>query len=195
VHNDVKEGGGMATEQAQSGAAGVAEGQTKAQEVASQAMAKAQEKAQDLRGQASERARGELDRRSTQLGEQVTSVVQALRRTGEQLHGEGNRTGARAAHTVAERAERLGGYLTGSDADRFLADAEGFGRRKPWLAAGGGAAVGFVVARFLRASAEGRYRSSRQVRMDSDAPLTRAGYEEQLPPYDTPAPGMDAGRY
>jgi ElaB/YqjD/DUF883 family membrane-anchored ribosome-binding protein len=185
----------MATEQAQPGATGIAEGQSNAQEVASQAMEKVQEKAQDVKGQASERARGELDRRSTQLGEQVTSVVQALRRTGEQLHGEGNQTGARAAHTVADRGERLGGYLTDSDADRFLADAEAFGRRKPWLAAGGGAAVGFVVARFLRASAEGRYRSSRQARIDSDAPLSRAGYEEPLPPYDTPAPGMDAGRY
>jgi ElaB/YqjD/DUF883 family membrane-anchored ribosome-binding protein len=177
----------MATEQAQRGA--------DAPEIASEATEKVQKKAQDVKGQASERARGELDRRSTQLGEQVTSVVQALRRTGEQLHGEGNQTGARAAHTVAAHAERVGGYLTDSDADRFLADAEAFGRRRPWLAAGGGAAVGFVVARFLRASAEGRYRSSRQAGIDSDEPLSRAGYEEPLPPYDTPAPGVDAGRY
>jgi hypothetical protein len=185
----------MATKQTQPGAAGEAEGQRKAQEVASQAMENVQERAQDVKGMASERARGELDRRSTQLGEQVISVVQALRTTGEQLHGEGNRTGASAAHGMADRAERLGGYLTDSDADRFLADAESFGRRRPWLAAGGGVAAGFVVARFLRASAEGRYRSSQQARIDTDAPLSRAGYEEPLIPHDTPAPTMGAGRY
>jgi ElaB/YqjD/DUF883 family membrane-anchored ribosome-binding protein len=139
---------------------GDTEGQGKAQEVASQAIEKTQEKAQDVKGQISAKARTEIDARSTQLGEQVASVVQALRQTGEQLQGEGNETGGKAVRAVADRAERLGDYLRDSNADRFTGDIESFGRRRPWGVAGIGAVAGFMASRFLKASAANRYEAS-----------------------------------
>jgi ElaB/YqjD/DUF883 family membrane-anchored ribosome-binding protein len=153
----------MATEQVKADprkSTGDTEGQGKVQEVASQAMEKTQERAQDVKGQLSARARTEVDARSTQLGEQVRSVVQALRRTGEQLQSEGNETGSKAVQAVADRAERVGSYLTDSNADRFTGDLESFGRRRPWGVAGIGMAVGFMASRFLKASAAGRYEAS-----------------------------------
>jgi ElaB/YqjD/DUF883 family membrane-anchored ribosome-binding protein len=153
----------MATEQVKAdprGLTGDTEGQGKVQEVASQAIEKTQEKAQDMKGQVSAKARTEVDARSTQLGEQVTSVVQALRRTGEQLQGEGNETGGKAVQAVADRAERVGSYLRNSNADRFTGDLESFGRRRPWGVAGIGVAVGFMASRFLKASAANRYEAS-----------------------------------
>jgi ElaB/YqjD/DUF883 family membrane-anchored ribosome-binding protein len=150
----------MATEQVKADPRGLTddtEGQGKAQEVASQAIEKTQEKAQDVKGQVSAKARTEVDARSTQLGEQVTSVVQALRRTGEQLQGEGNETGSKAIRAVADRAERLGDYLRDLNADRFTSDLESFGRRRPWGVAGIGVAAGFMASRFLKASAANRY--------------------------------------
>jgi ElaB/YqjD/DUF883 family membrane-anchored ribosome-binding protein len=153
----------MATEQVRTdprAPTGDAESQRKVQETASQAMEKTQEKAQDVKGQVSAKTRTEVDARSTQLGDQVTSVVQALRRAGEQLQGEGNEAGGNAVGAVADRAERLGGYLRESNADRFAGDLESFGRRRPWQLAGIGVAVGFMVSRFLKASAANRYEAS-----------------------------------
>jgi ElaB/YqjD/DUF883 family membrane-anchored ribosome-binding protein len=150
----------VATEQVKPVMGDVEGSEGTAQEAASQALEKAQEKAHDMKGQVSANARTQLDTRSTQLGEQVTAVVQALRETGEQLQRDGNEAGGKAARAIADRVEPLGGYLRELDADRFLGDLESFGRRRPWLAAGIGAAAGFVASRFLKASAENRYRAT-----------------------------------
>jgi ElaB/YqjD/DUF883 family membrane-anchored ribosome-binding protein len=118
-----------------------------------------QDKAQELKGTAGERVRQELDTRSTQAGTQLQGTAAAMRRTTEQLRQEGNEGPARAMDFLAERAERLGSYLAGANADQVLRDVEGFARRQPWLATVGGATVGFFAARFLKASSSARYHS------------------------------------
>jgi ElaB/YqjD/DUF883 family membrane-anchored ribosome-binding protein len=118
------------------------------------------EKAQEMRSQAGERVREQLDTRSTQAGEQMTTTAEAVRRVGEQLRSEGNPGPARYADQVADRAERLGRYLTQSDADKLLRDVEDFARRQPWLAVVGGATIGFLASRFVKASSVNRYRQS-----------------------------------
>ncbi len=118
------------------------------------------EKAEQVRGHAGERVRHELDTRSTQAGEQVSTTADAIRKVGEQLRNEGNHGPARYADQVAERAERLGRYLSQADADKFLRDIEGFARRQPWLAAAGGAVLGFLASRFVKASSASRYQEA-----------------------------------
>jgi hypothetical protein len=157
--------------------------QEKGREVGSQVG----EMTQDARQQARGRAREEVDRRSTQAGEQVSSTAAALRRTGSQLRDEGKDTPARVADQAAERAERLGGYLQEADADRILRDIEGFGRRRPWALAAAGATLGLLAARFLKASSAGRYESA--------PPGAREGRPAPLPtrtPMETP-PGTTVG--
>jgi hypothetical protein len=146
---DVKEKAKGATQQAQQ----------KAQETTQQVKEQAQEKAQQVRGQASDRLRQQVDTRSTQTGEQVTSLADAMRKTGVQLRSEGKETPAKLTDQTAERAERLGSYLRDSDADRILGDVEAFARRQPWAFAAGGLALGFVLSRFLKASSSRRYQS------------------------------------
>jgi hypothetical protein len=68
----------------------------------------------------------------------------------------------------------LGGYLTGSDSDRFLHDIERFSRNRPWVAGGIGALLGFMGSRFLKASSDQRGQVLRREQADSEAPLTRA---------------------
>lgn len=131
------------------------------------------EKAHDAKRQAAEQARSQVDSRSTQLGEQIGSFGEALRKAAEQLGNEGKDGGASAASKTADQVERLAGYLSDSDSDRFLGDAERFGRQRPWVAGGIGAALGFVASRFLKASSERRYESARQARLDADTALTR----------------------
>jgi ElaB/YqjD/DUF883 family membrane-anchored ribosome-binding protein len=115
------------------------------------------QKAQEVRSQAGDRLRDELDSRSRQAGEQVSSTAGAIRRVGEQLREDGNPGVAKYADQVAERVERLGRYLSQSSADGILHDAESFARRQPWLVALGGAAVGFLASRFVKASSANRY--------------------------------------
>ena len=119
-----------------------------------------QQKAVEVKGQAGERLRRELDIRSTETGEQLGLTAHAMRRSGEQLRDDGQATSARVVTAVADRAERLGGYLTQADADRMLRDVENFARRQPLLFAVGGATLGFLASRFMKASSSSRYEGS-----------------------------------
>ena len=133
--------------------------QEKVQQTAQQVTGQAQEKAQQVKGQASGRVREQVNTRSTQAGEQVRSLADSMRRTGENLRNEGQENPAKVTEGVAERADRLGGYLVESDADRILGDVESFARRQPWALAAAGVAIGFIASRFVKASSSRRYRS------------------------------------
>jgi hypothetical protein len=132
------------------------ETQEKAREVAGQA----QDKAREAAGQARGRMSQEVDRRSTQAGEQVTSNAGDARSVADELRKQGKDTPARYVEQAADRAERLGGYLQESDGDRILRDVEDFARRNPWAVAAGGLVLGFAASRMLKASSSERYRSS-----------------------------------
>lgn len=138
------------------GQAGGASATEKAQEMAGQM----QEKAGELKGAAGSRIREQLDDRSTQVGDQVSSVATAMRKAGEQLRSEGSETPARYVDGVSERIEQFGSYLTEADGDRMLRDIEEFGRRRPWAIALAGGFAGLVAARFLKASGRRRYEES-----------------------------------
>jgi len=116
-----------------------------------------QQKAVEAKQQTRERMRQEVDTRSTQTGEQMTRTASAIRQTAQQLRGDQQEMPANVLDGVADRAERLGQYLTTTDGDRLLRDVERFARRQPWLVAGGGAVLGFVASRFMKASSSRRY--------------------------------------
>ena len=143
-----------------------ADGQKEQSTTTEQAMQKVQEtggevrqqmgqKTQELRTQAGVGIRRQLDDRSTEAGEEVTTTADAIRRVGDQLRQEGKIGTAQYAERAAQPVERLGRYLTEADGGRLLRDAEQFARRRPWLAVMGGATLGFLVARFIKASNTG----------------------------------------
>jgi ElaB/YqjD/DUF883 family membrane-anchored ribosome-binding protein len=147
-------------EQKGSGAAGAGQSMTgQAKEKVQEGAEQVQQKAQQLKGQAGGRIRQELDTRSGDAGSQLLSTAAAMRRTSTQLEEEGKEVPAKVATMVAERAERLGDYMTVANADRMLRDVESFARRQPWLVAIGSAAAGFLASRFLKASSGNRYAS------------------------------------
>jgi ElaB/YqjD/DUF883 family membrane-anchored ribosome-binding protein len=123
--------------------------------------AKAQEKAMELKEQGRNKLRETVDERSSQAGGQARQFAQVLRRSGEQLREQGDgRQVAGMTEGAAERIERLGGYLEQTSGDELLRDAEDFARRRPWMVAGIGLAVGLMASRFLKASSERRYDSA-----------------------------------
>lgn len=146
-----------------------------------QAADQAREQASQLTGRVQETARTQVDERSTQAGEKVSSVAGDLRTVGDSLREQGNEGGAKVAEQVAERAERAGSYLTDADADRILGDVEDLARRQPWLALAGGIALGVVAARFLKASSSQRYQSQQRPAISSQSsggyPSAESGFE------------------
>ena len=155
--------------------------QDKAQEAVGQAQEKVQEKAQEAKQQAGSKVREQVDQRSKQAGEQVSTTASDLRTVGEQLRQQGKETPAKLAEQAAERTERLGSYLTESDADRILGDVEDFARRQPWAVVAGGLLLGFAASRFMKASSSQRYgeRQSRQLPPSTNGSGT---YEASAPP-------------
>jgi len=141
----------------------------KVQETAGQLQERTGEVAQQARG----RVREQVDMRSTQAGDQIRSTATAMRRTSEQLRNEGNEGAAKMSDAVAERADRLGSYLTQTDGDQMLRQVEDFARRQPWLVAFGGLVLGFAASRFLKASSSRRY----EQRFDSQRSLPARTYD------------------
>jgi hypothetical protein len=119
-----------------------------------------QEKASDAKTQTRDKLRQQIDSRSTQTGEQMTGTASALRQTAERLRGDGQESQAKVLDQIAQRAEQFGHYLTQTDGDRLLRDVERMARQRPWLVAGGTAVLGFLAARFTKASSSRRYEAS-----------------------------------
>ena len=138
---------------------------------AEQAKEKVQEQAQQAAGQARGALRGQVDQRSTQAGERVTTVASDVRSVSEQLREQGKDQPAKLAEQAADRVERVGSYLRDNDADRILGDVEDFGRRQPWAVMFGGLTVGFLASRFLKASSTRRYEERYQSRYESSGRL------------------------
>ncbi len=136
----------------------MAEAKDQAQQVAGQV----QEKAQDATQQARGKLREQVDQRSTTAGEQVSTQADDIRTVGQQLREQGKDQPAKLAEQAADRAEKLGGYLKESDADRILGDIEDFGRRQPLAVAAAGLALGFAASRFLKASSTERYQTAQR---------------------------------
>lgn len=128
----------------------------KVQDVGSQA----KDKAQEAGAQARSRVRDEVDRRSTEVGQQAGSTAQALREASNRLRDDGNEPVARGVEQVAQRIERAGNWLREADGDRILGDVEDFGRRNSLVVVAGGLAIGFAASRLLKASSRNRYQSS-----------------------------------
>jgi hypothetical protein len=152
----------------------------------------AKEKAQEAAGQAKGRVREQVDQRSTEAGEQVSSTAGDLRSVGEELRKQGKDTPAKLAEQAAERTEKLGSYLTESDADRILHDVEDFARKQPWAVVAGGLVLGFAASRFLKASSSQRYQQ-RSTGRDPATPSLPAANGNGGAPHTTPQAGHPAG--
>ena len=112
----------------------------------------AKEKAQETAQQAKRGVRDQVDQRSTEAGERVSSMANDARSVADELRNQGKDQPAKLAEQAAQRAESLGDYLKHSDGDAILRDIEDFGRRRPWAVIAGGLALGFAASRFLKAS-------------------------------------------
>ena len=122
----------------------------------------AQEKAKEVADQAKGRLREQVDQRSTQAGEQLSSAADDVRSVAEQFRTQGKDTPARYAEQAAEKAQKVGQRLQDASGDELLRDVEDFARKNPWAVAAGGLVLGLAASRMLKASSSERYRGSMQ---------------------------------
>ncbi len=106
--------------------------------------------------QTQERIRDQLNIRSAQAGGQMQATAEDLRSVGEELRKQGKDVPARWVDQGADSVDRIGRYLTESDADKILRDLEDLARRRPWAMIAGGVALGFLATRVLKASSSRR---------------------------------------
>jgi hypothetical protein len=104
--------------------------------------------------------RSQMDERSTQIGEQLQGAGQALRQAGQTMNEEGT-PGTQLVERAALQVERSAKYLSQSDGKKLLNDFERIGRENPWGVIAGGIALGFLGARFLKASSSKRFEEYR----------------------------------
>jgi hypothetical protein len=104
--------------------------------------------------------RSQMDERSTQIGEQLEGAGQALRQAGKTMKEEGT-PGTQLVDRAALQVERSAKYLSQSDGKKLLSDFERIGRENPWGVIAGGIALGFLGARFLKASSSKRFEEYR----------------------------------
>jgi hypothetical protein len=125
--------------------------------------------------------RSQIDERSSQLGEHLHGAVQALRQAEQTMEQEGT-PGRQLVDRTTAQVERTARYLSESDGRRVLLDFERLGRENPWAVIGGGILLGFIGARFLKASSSRRFNEYRRTYESQWAPR-RLSAGEPIPPY------------
>ena len=103
----------------------------------------------------------QVDARTTDLGNRVSSTASDLRRIAGDLEQSQTVSGAAdLANYGADVVDRVGGYLRDADGERLVADLEEFARRQPWTVATGAFVAGLALSRLLKASSSRRFQST-----------------------------------
>jgi len=151
--DDDPDGGVNAARQARTaGAAGFGQAQTGQTEGDSFDQAKAY--AKDMAGRAKEQGRAMFDEQKDTAAGTVDSAANAFRHTAQQLRGDGQAQTGQYVDMLADQLQSLGSRLRSKNLDALLRDAEDFGRRSPGTLLAGSMVAGFVLARFLKSSAD-----------------------------------------
>lgn len=105
-----------------------------------------------------------LDIGKEKTASELDSIARIVRQTGREFRAQHQNTMGLYADRLANRIERLMGYLNARDADELVTELEHFARRHPEWFLGGALALGLVTARFLKSSRR------RQARAESSPP-------------------------
>lgn len=125
---------------------------TRTQGSADEVRQKAEQTAQTIAGQAQEVASTQASAQMTRAASLLEGVAQSIQQTGETMRGDQPQI-ASIADQAASRVEGISEYLRDRDFNDVVRDAESYARREPLLFLGAAFAVGFIAARFLKASA------------------------------------------
>lgn len=151
--------------------------------------------ASDMADRAKEQGRQMLSGQKEKAAGQMDSVARALRSTADQLSNEDQAQTGRYVGFAAEQLESFGQRLREKDIDGLINDAQNMARRSPTAFFAGSVVAGFLLARFLKSSADRRTdpdRYSGRSRMTQRFAGTSGGEGLRASYMDTEAMGTDA---
>jgi hypothetical protein len=123
-----------------------------------------------------EDGRKTIEQRKRSAAARVDEIAQAIGRTGAQF-SENEPTIAEVANRLAGTVGNLATRLREGSIDDLVDDARVFARRNPGVFIAAGLAAGFVLARFVKASAQ---RAERTVDESDDAPTLNDAVEDVI---------------
>jgi vacuolar-type H+-ATPase subunit E/Vma4 len=129
---------------------------SEAREGARSTMEQAKEQAARAAHEAETRTRSMIESQKGAAADSVHNVADALRKTAHQLDDQNQRMVGQLTNWAAEGLDRFSQSLRERDLGALLNQAEDVARRQPAVFIGGAVALGFVVSRFLKSSAERR---------------------------------------
>jgi len=115
-------------------------------------MQQVKEKAGDLAEQARDQVKGNLSSQKTRTSRSLDRVAHALRQTGQHLSEENEPKFGEVATKAADWMEGFAADLRNRDIDSMFREVESFGRQRPAVFLGGAFVLGFLAARFMKAS-------------------------------------------
>ena len=134
----------------------------------------------EIVNQVQQQAGQQIDRQKESAANDLTQVVNAVRRFGESLGAEQGgpiaKYAAQYGDKAAQKLEQFAGYIREQDARRLLDDVQNFGRRRPGLMLGGAFLLGLAGARLIRSSIDaGTQHSGGQRSFQTNMPKPRTG--------------------
>lgn len=121
--------------------------------IAGQATGLASKAASALASEAQQKATGMLRQQMVAGADYVRSISQTAHTAARELEDKAPEI-ARMVHHAADRAQRFADDMGGRSADDMLESAWTYARQNPRVFLGGAVAVGFLLARFAKSSAE-----------------------------------------
>lgn len=109
--------------------------------------------------QAQQTAEVQLSSQKDQAASTLHSLAESIREGGHRMRDEQPQV-ASFAEQAAERVDQASRYVREHEVRDFVREAENFARREPLIFLGGAFALGFLAARFLKASSPSGGRSS-----------------------------------
>jgi hypothetical protein len=152
-------GSGMGGGSATSGRGGNGHGRREARALAEEGIEATRGMADRLFGDVRNAAEEMIEERKGRAAETVHGVAEALRRTASNLKDD-NDLVARYAQQAAETIDRFSETVRQRRVADIVADLDDFARRQPTLFLVGAVAAGFIVGRFMAASAERHHGAS-----------------------------------
>jgi hypothetical protein len=110
----------------------------------------------EIVNQVQQQAGTQIERQKESAANDLTQVVNAVRRFGESLGADQGgpiaRYAAEYGDKAAQKLEQLSTYIREQDPKRLLADVQNFGRRRPAILLGGAFLLGLAGARLIKSS-------------------------------------------
>jgi len=132
------------------------------------------EQGRNLLGTAREQATGLADRQKDQAAQSIVDLATSLRSTGETFDGRPNIQAF--VGSAADGLESLAGSIRDRSFLELYGEAERFARERPVAVGAGALVAGFLLARFIKSSAEGLSQAGARAAREAAGPAgARAG--------------------